>query len=587
MKTYARQSKSSGKSSSRFARSHAVNAESTDASSTNQENLEQTADSGKQTTPQKTWGSMTGNVGRSSTTQTSRPSRGMVLQPKLTIGESGDAYEQEADRVAKQVVRQMHQPNSQSRSSAGKTGVSDKGIQRKADAQGTHLGEQPGMKPLQMRPHLQLQPSGKGRKASPELETSINRAKHEGQPLPKGLQQSMGQAIGADFSNVTVHTGNKSDTLNRSLSSRAFTTGGHVFFKRGEYNPSSQKGQELLAHELTHVVQQTGVSDTNASQTVVQRNGNGNDSDKEDEIKQEEKKYKRIVPLHRDAYPTKHGAGRRVYPKEEKVFKNRFEGKNGIKLDGLGFNPAKYPHLTDSLIDKYEKEVLEKNSNGSESLSREVMEGGPGPSKGYKFSPEESDSIYSLHICHGDKVVTLTPRMPTPGGAHFREAQRILKGTGNGYKFGEHDVIHSGTHYPGTPAGGSHLHFISAQEKINLNVVDQLITKLQETELIGERKKTLKIKRGTYKPSLGMVKTPASEDADLVALDVRRALGTPGYKKEIERRKKRYEEYLESLDKDEWGGMDKMELPDRPEIIKDKKLREEKYGAVFAQMPSN
>ena len=66
--------------------------------------------------------------------------------------------------------------------------------------------------------------------------------------------------MGADFSGVRVHTGGQADTLNRNLSARAFTTGQDIFFKQGEYSPGSSGGRELLAHELTHVVQQNGDS---------------------------------------------------------------------------------------------------------------------------------------------------------------------------------------------------------------------------------------------------------------------------------------------------------------------------------------
>ena len=59
---------------------------------------------------------------------------------------------------------------------------------------------------------------------------------------------------------VRVHTGPEADTLNDSMSARAFTTGQDIFLKRGEYDPRSTAGQELLAHELTHVVQQGGAS---------------------------------------------------------------------------------------------------------------------------------------------------------------------------------------------------------------------------------------------------------------------------------------------------------------------------------------
>src|SRR5207344_148493 len=66
----------------------------------------------------------------------------------------------------------------------------------------------------------------------------------------------MGQALNADFSGVRVHTDAGADGLNQSLSARAFTTGRDIYFRQGEYNPGSSGGRELLAHELTHVVQQ-------------------------------------------------------------------------------------------------------------------------------------------------------------------------------------------------------------------------------------------------------------------------------------------------------------------------------------------
>ncbi|MEM5776359.1 MAG: DUF4157 domain-containing protein, partial [Anaerolineaceae bacterium] len=66
----------------------------------------------------------------------------------------------------------------------------------------------------------------------------------------------MSSQLGYDLSGVRVHQGAASDQLNRQLDARAFTTGQDIFFRAGEYNPGSSGGQELLAHELTHVVQQ-------------------------------------------------------------------------------------------------------------------------------------------------------------------------------------------------------------------------------------------------------------------------------------------------------------------------------------------
>nr|WP_051035347.1 DUF4157 domain-containing protein [Crinalium epipsammum] len=77
----------------------------------------------------------------------------------------------------------------------------------------------------------------------------------------------MGQAMGADFSCVRVHTDAQSEELNQELMAKAFTTGQEVFFRQGEYNPGSRGGQELLAHELTHVVQQNGGAVQRASKS--------------------------------------------------------------------------------------------------------------------------------------------------------------------------------------------------------------------------------------------------------------------------------------------------------------------------------
>lgn len=85
----------------------------------------------------------------------------------------------------------------------------------------------------------------------------INQARSSGQPLDGAVQQQMGAALGHDFSRVRVHTGSEAHTLNEQLSAKAFTTGQDIFFRAGAYSPQSGSGQELLAHELTHVVQQS------------------------------------------------------------------------------------------------------------------------------------------------------------------------------------------------------------------------------------------------------------------------------------------------------------------------------------------
>jgi hypothetical protein len=90
------------------------------------------------------------------------------------------------------------------------------------------------------------------------IERSIDQARGGGQGMDHGTRTRMESAFGADFSGVRIHTDARADGLSQSLSARAFTTGRDVFFRQGEYSPGSSSGRELLAHELTHVVQQNG-----------------------------------------------------------------------------------------------------------------------------------------------------------------------------------------------------------------------------------------------------------------------------------------------------------------------------------------
>ncbi|MEQ9486410.1 eCIS core domain-containing protein [Coleofasciculus sp. F4-SAH-05] len=183
-------------------------------------------------------------LGSTLLTPESVPRKLPPLQPKLTIGQPGDQYEQEADRVARQVVDHINAPPK---------------IQAKETHQPMSVGERKPSK-LDHLPVSRVQRYGTGgdKAASPDLESSIQRARGGGQPLGDGIRERMEGAFGADFSGVRVHTDGTSDQLNQSIQAKAFTTGQDVFFRKGAYEPGSRGGQELLAHELTHVVQQHG-----------------------------------------------------------------------------------------------------------------------------------------------------------------------------------------------------------------------------------------------------------------------------------------------------------------------------------------
>lgn len=102
-----------------------------------------------------------------------------------------------------------------------------------------------------------IQRSGSGQaEVDEETAERIDESRGGGQELESGVKESLGAAMGRDFSDVRVHTSPESDELNQQLGATAFTTGSDVFFSDGAYEPDTSGGQELLAHELTHVVQQ-------------------------------------------------------------------------------------------------------------------------------------------------------------------------------------------------------------------------------------------------------------------------------------------------------------------------------------------
>ncbi len=91
-----------------------------------------------------------------------------------------------------------------------------------------------------------------------ETAEAIQSKKGSGNKLDSNIAEKAGGAMGQDFSSVNVHTDSQSDTLNRELGAKAFTTGNDIFFQSGAYDPGSSDGQRLISHELTHVVQQGG-----------------------------------------------------------------------------------------------------------------------------------------------------------------------------------------------------------------------------------------------------------------------------------------------------------------------------------------
>ncbi len=216
----------------------------------------------------------------------SRRSSGFPVQRKLTVGPANDKYEQEADSVAKQVVRQISSPaakpvqrqpvEDEEAPVQGKFVRLRSELEEEELMQGRFLQRQPEEEELlqgkfetgriqrqEDEEELMAKPASRGAgreggNVEPDVEASIQKARGGGQPIPGRVRGNMEQAFGTDFSNVRLHMDSRSNELNHTLQARAFTTGQNIFFREGEYNPDSSRGKEILAHELTHVIQQSG-----------------------------------------------------------------------------------------------------------------------------------------------------------------------------------------------------------------------------------------------------------------------------------------------------------------------------------------
>jgi hypothetical protein len=142
------------------------------------------------------------------------------LRAKLRVGRPDDRFEREADRVARAVTEP-----------SPPTSVPDLAVRRSASTETTPL-EAP-------------------------LEREVRSLRRGGRSLPASTRATFESRLGHDFGDVRVHTGSRADEAARAIDAQAFTLGTDVFFARGNYRPNTPGGRKLLAHELTHVVQQS------------------------------------------------------------------------------------------------------------------------------------------------------------------------------------------------------------------------------------------------------------------------------------------------------------------------------------------
>jgi len=105
--------------------------------------------------------------------------------------------------------------------------------------------------------------------ASTAVASEISASQSSGKPLPTGIRAFMEPRFDADFSKVRIHTGEQAARLNRQVSAEAFTVGNQVYFGRDRFQPESNEGRELIAHELTHTIQQGAATQQVQRQVMV------------------------------------------------------------------------------------------------------------------------------------------------------------------------------------------------------------------------------------------------------------------------------------------------------------------------------
>lgn len=213
----------------------------------------------------------------------------LPVQAKLTVGQPGDKYEQEADAVADKVMR-MPGPKIQPQSIEEEEGtvrmqsLEEEGVMTKLQSPVVQLKcaecereeeERLRRKPMaqNITPLVQRRKIGGG-EVSQQVASSLRANKGSGQPLPDNTRSWMENRFNTDFSQIKVHTDSHAVQLSNDLNAQAFTHGSDIYFNKGKYAPGTSDGKHLLAHELTHTIQQTGAGKPKSIQRTI---GDGHD----------------------------------------------------------------------------------------------------------------------------------------------------------------------------------------------------------------------------------------------------------------------------------------------------------------------
>jgi hypothetical protein len=193
------------------------------------------------------------------------------IQPKLSFGESGDAFELEAEKMAKRVSNDS--PSHSSAPSLQRMCEDCKDeLSAKLENPSISTYKSPNLQPeVQKMNSANLFEEGEGaqakkestqngnRGASKDFENQLYQSRGGGQALPSNVMHEMNHLFKADFNKVRVHNGSNAIQMNEKIGSQAFTNRNNIYFNKGKFDPSGYEGKKLLAHELTHTIHQGAV----------------------------------------------------------------------------------------------------------------------------------------------------------------------------------------------------------------------------------------------------------------------------------------------------------------------------------------
>jgi hypothetical protein len=195
------------------------------------------------------------------------------LQAKLTVSQPEDEHELEADRVADAVMR-MNDPLAPGMEPAGGAERERDEVDRQVEPGAEHDDEEKRREEEDEEEEIvDGKAEAPGHDASPtgNVRARLDATRGSGEPLPESSRAFFEQRFGRDFSDVRVHADPEAADLAKSLRAHAFARDQHIYFAPGRYQPESSAGRHLLAHELTHTLQQRQGGPASVADTVQRR----------------------------------------------------------------------------------------------------------------------------------------------------------------------------------------------------------------------------------------------------------------------------------------------------------------------------